>query len=209
MNTSSSLAAVVAVASNAVAPDATVTPIVAPKTTITDNEVETLTSAYKMLFQVLRTMRANETDTDIGADYLTNADTLGNLLARAHRVQKTLNARKARAEREAFAGKIDAIVQGKLDKRAKALLAYNALDADTRSELPAPCASVSVWVEEIVDSGVLGKGYDIVSATKMLHTMGYMVHVVAVDGRKKDKSVTPPYLTATVGKPIRTTPAAK
>lgn len=213
---SSSVAAVLTIAANGVAAPtvsdkpaegATLAHINPAKTTMTDNEAETLTSAYKMLFGVLRTMRKGETDTDIPADYLTNADSMGALLGRAHRVFKSEAARRAKAERDAFAGKIDAIVQLALDKRATALKAFMSLPADIRADLPTPSATVSILVETIVESGVLGKSYDVVKAATLLHTMGYMVHICKEDGRRKDKGMTPPYLTATVGGSIRTNAA--
>lgn len=109
-------------------------------------------------------------------------------------------AAREKAAREAFSGKVDAKINEALAKRGKAIAAYNALPADLKSEMAAPLPTVSLWVEEFVS--LFGKGYDLARTTKTLHDMGYMVHAQKADGRRKDQP-TPPYITATVGQPIR------
>lgn len=192
MNTSAALSLV---ANNI----ATVHGVFVPKETLTDNEAETLNKAFTALHGVLKTMGQNE----IADDYLTNTDTLSELLGRAHRVMKKEKERRAAKEREAFCGKIDELIQVAVGKRAKAIAAYNALDADLKSEMPAPDTRVAIWVSDILPA--FGKGWDLTKATKALHDMGYMVHVAKIDGRKKEQDTTPPYITATVGQSFRRT----
>ncbi len=191
MNTSSSTVAAVSNVN-------TVAPVVSKGTAITDNERDSLTKSFGVLHGILKGMGK---EGEIGADYLTNANTLGELLACAHRVWKADGEARAAKEREAFSGKIDALIQVALDGKSKILAKYDALDPELKSELPAPSPTVSIFVSDFLP--VFGKGYDLTAAVKTLHDMGYMVHVAKVDGRRKEQDTTPPYLTATVGKPIR------
>lgn len=179
-------------------------PNVVVKITITDNERETVTKAFAAIFGVVKTM--GKGGCEIPANFLTDSDSLSQLLGCAHRVWKEDAVQRERAIRESVGVKINAKINEALAKREKALAAYNSLPADLKSEMVAPSPTISLWVEDFV--ALFGKGYDLSRTTKTMHDMGYMVHAPKVDGRRKD-APTPPYLTATVGKPIRMSEGAK
>lgn len=192
MNTSSSTVAVVSNVN-------TVSDAAPKRAGLTDNERANLAKAFATIHGIVKSM--TKSGEEIDSNFNTNLDTLSELLGCAHRVWKSDADARAAAAREAFSGKIDALIQVALDKKAKILAAYNALDADLKAEVTAPKPTVSLFVSDFLP--VFGTGYDLASATKTLHDMGYMVHVAKVDGRRKEQDTTPPYLTATVGQPIR------
>jgi hypothetical protein len=169
------------------------------KTAMTETERATFNKSLTSLHAIVKSMG----NTEIADDFLSNADTLGELLGRAHRVFKIQQNEAKRAEREQFCGKVDEIIGASLAKRQKAVDAFNQLDRETRAELgdTGPKLTVTVWVEDLLSA--FPKGTDVTRAVKMLHDAGYMVHVAKHDGRRKEQDTTPPYVTATLGQSIR------
>lgn len=170
-----------------------------PRTTLSANDKEIARKAITALHAVFGPMAKNAAISD---DFLSNMSTLGELLGCVHRVMKEEKDREDRALRERFASAVDSAIKVALDKRAALIAKFEAIDPELRGELAPPKPVVSVWVSDLLPA--FDKGTTLEAATKALHDAGYMVHVAKFDGRRKEQDNTPPFVTATVGQPIRT-----
>lgn len=157
-----------------------------------DNRVN-VTKALTLLFNVLNK------DADLPADFASNVDSAEKVLKRTRDVLQTDEKTRDVASTQGVVSNVETAIKAHLLKREKAIQAFNALDSDLRSEMgEGPKSTVSVWIVDLRPH--FPKTWELSKIVKFLHENGFVVHSKE-DGRKKEQ--TAPYLTATVGKPIR------